>query len=360
MHAPRFKWAGSVQYARMTQYLFTPTLWYGALRSWVVPPPGHYLLPFSSWYAAGPDGSLAVPDLPEEFRYSVDCGGFRYTRAGQYPGGIFQDYLAWCKALCPAPHWVAMPDWAGLTVVSYCGWRPVHSQLLLLADVFSSKIGRLTPSQMHQMRTAFTSYAIWDCYRGAVPCWVPILQGGRDVREYAWIAHFMKPLIREMQQYYGSLEDFRVGIGSLIGRTPQQILDIVAVVAGILPGVSLHGFGMKLRHIQEMRSSFPSTIPHISSDSAEWEGQRVRGSAPGRKAWQESGMRQLAFGYYRWLPVYEEKLYAAWSRLAEFPQVSTRDPEEPDSVGPALALFLALRASLVATYQGRPEQLVDL
>lgn len=343
----------------MTKFLFLRTLWYGALRRWVRLPPGHYLLPFSSWYAASPHGYLLVPDLPEGACYSVDCGGFRYTRAGQYPFR-FLDYLNWCQALCPAPLWVAMPDWVGMTSQSYGGWRPVTSQLLMLADVFSSKIGRLAPAQLHQMRMAFASYAIWDFYRDAVPCWVPILQGGRDVSEYAWAAHFMKPLILAMQQYYGARGAFRVGIGSLIRRTPQEILDIVAAVAAILPGISLHGFGMKLRHYQGMRYDFPPSIPQVGSDSAEWEGQRVRGRVPGRKAWQESGMRQLEFGYYKWLPAYEEKLRVAWSRLASLPSVTAGNPDEPASVRVALDIFLALRASLAAAYQGRPEQFVDL
>jgi hypothetical protein len=344
----------------MTQFLFFRTLWHGALRRSVTSPPGYYLLPFSSWYAASPDGVLLVPDLPEGMRYSVDCGGFRYTRAGQYPFR-FLDYLNWCQAIQPAPLWVAMPDWVGLTSQSYSGWRPVPSQVLMLADVFSSKIGRHAPAQFHQMRTAFVSYAIWDFYRDAVPCWVPILQGGRDVSEYAWCAHFMKPLILEMQQYYGALGAFSVGIGSLLQRKPQEILDIVAAVSAILPGgLPLHCFGVKLRHYQCMRFAFPSSIPLISSDSSEWEGQRVRGIAPGRKAWQESGMPQLAFGYYRWLHIYEEKLSAAWARLSALPPVTPVCSEEPASASAALEAFLALRAYLVAAYQDRPEQLVDL
>ena len=35
------------------------------------------------------------------------------------------------------------------------------------------------------------------------------------------------PLILEMQQYYGALGAFRVGIGSLIGRTAQQVVDAI-------------------------------------------------------------------------------------------------------------------------------------
>lgn len=343
----------------MTKFLFYRTLWYGSLRRSVPLPPGPYLLPFSSWYAASPDGYLLVPGLPEGMRYSVDCGGFRYTHAGQYPFR-FLDYLNWCQALWPAPHWVAMPDWVGMTIQSYNGWRPVTSQLLMLADVFSSKIGRLAPAQIHQMRTAFASYLVWDLYRDAVPCWVPILQGGRDVGEYAWAAHFMKPLICEMQRYYGPPGEFRVGIGSIIRRTSQQIQGIVAAVATILPGISLHCFGIKLRHYQLMRAAFPSSIPEVSSDSSEWEGQRVRGSVPGRKAWQESGMRQLAFGYYKWLPIYEERLRLAWSRLAALAPMTPGSAEEPASVRAALDIFLSLRAYLAVAYQERPEQLVDL
>jgi len=357
MHAPRFFEARGVCYLHMTQFLFMRTLWYGALRRRMAPPPGHYLLPFSSWYAASPDGYLLVPTLPDGFCYSVDCGGFRYTRTGQYPFH-FLDYLDWCQALRPAPRWVAMPDWVAMTSQSYRGWRPVTSQLLVLSDVFSSKVGRLDPAQIHQMRTAFASYAVWDLHRDAVPCWVPILQGGRDVSEYAWAAHFMKPLIFEMRQYYGAA--LRVGIGSLLKRTAQEILDIVATVAAILPGISLHAFAMKLAQLQRMRSAFPSSIPEVSSDSSEWEGQRVRGSVPGCKAWQESCLPQLAFGYYKWLPVYEEKLHAAWSRLSSLLPVPPGNLQEPASVRAALDTFLALRACLAATHRERPEQFVDL
>jgi len=71
-------------------------------------------------------------------------------------------------------------------------------------------------------------------------------------------------------------------------------------------------------------------------------------------------MRQLAFGYYRWLPIYEEKLRAAWSCLSALPQVTPACSEEPASVRAALETFLTLRAYLAAAYQERPEQLIDL
>jgi hypothetical protein len=341
-------------------YSFYRTLWRGSWRKRLPPPPGVYLLPISSWYVAGPSRYLIVPTLPEGLRYAVDSGAYRYTcSSGHYPFD-FSDYLAWCQTLDPAPIWVAIPDWSGGRTAPEPTWQSVTSHFHFLAALYSAKFQRLEITHVQQIRTALMAYAVWDHFRSAVPCWVPVLQGGKTAADYVWHARLMQPLIEEMAAYYGPESPFRVGIGGLVGKSASAVLEIVAAIAAVLPGFTFHLFGWKLRALQEMPAAFPKCIAGLSSDSSQWNGQRVRGKTPGKKAWQESGLTQLAYAYCMALPSYEARLMEAWKRLQSLPSFPVPALDEDPSLLERLRVFLRMRVFLNAQFRDSPFDLVDI
>ena len=340
------------------EFQFLRTGWKGMFRrSLNVPLDGVYLLPFSSWNPRQrPDHSLVVPTLPKGIVYAVDCGGYRFTQRGGYPFHAL-DYVDWCQSLDPPPLWVAMPDWlASFPDAFPCGsTAPLP---LMLPRLYAMHLGQDTCERVAQLRTSFLAYALWDHYRDAVPQWLPTLQG-RQTSGYIWHARFLKSLFTEMQQYYGAA--FRVGIGSLATRKPQEILDIVSSIASILPGMSFQLWGVKFRTFRELKQAFPRSIPSISSDSSQWNGQRICGTQPGRKAWHESGMTQMGYAYAVALPAYEEKLRVAWDRLNSLPPVEEISHSGDDqSVVDAQKLFLSMRAILNLQFVDTPEVLLDI
>ncbi len=278
-------------------YSFYRTLWRGSWRKRLPPPPGVYLLPISSWYVAGPSRYLIVPTLPEGLRYAVDSGAYRYTRSsGHYPFD-FSDYLAWCQTLDPAPIWVAIPDWSGGRTAPEPTWQRVSSHFHFLAALYSAKFQRLEITHVQQIRTALMAYAVWDHFRSAV---------------------------------------------------------------AVLPGSTFHLFGWKLRALQEMPAAFPKCIAGLSSDSSQWNGQRVRGKTPGKKAWQESGLTQLAYAYCMALPSYEARLMEAWKRLQSLPSFPVPALDEDPSLLERLRVFLRMREFLNAQFRDSPFDLVNI
>jgi hypothetical protein len=154
----------------MTQFHFYRTLWYGALRKTLAIPPGFFLLPFSSWFAASRPGTIRVPTLPKDFTYSVDSGAYRY-RNGHYPYQPL-DYMRWCQTLHPTPQWVVMPDWFGQQPEPYrfptrslnadiYGPHPnsgttesLTSHVLFLADLSATKFQLSSATRIQQVRTS--------------------------------------------------------------------------------------------------------------------------------------------------------------------------------------------------------------
>jgi hypothetical protein len=360
----------------MTQFQFYRTLWYGALRKTLTMPSGLFLLPFSSWFSASRPGTIRLPTLPENFTYSVDSGAYRY-RNGHYPYQPL-DYMHWCQALCPAPQWVVMPDWFGQKPGLYRfptrslnadmygphpgsgRTEPLTSHLLFLADLYAAKFQLNSATRIQQVRISLMAYTLWDHYRDAVTCWVPVVQGNQ-CSDYIWHTRVLLPLIEEMQAYYGSTSAFRVGIGALTGHTPREIVEIVTTVATLLPcGVGVHLFAVKQQDFERFPACLCPSLPILSVDSSQWNGQRIRGTMPGKKAWQESGLKQLEYGYAIALPAYEAKLQAAWTRVQQLPALPPPKLEKDLELERFLELFLLLREVSNHTYQDQSDLLIQL
>jgi hypothetical protein len=361
----------------VTPFLAYRTLWHGALRRTVTLPGGFYLLPFSSWFAASHSSQIRVPELPKHCTFSVDSGAYRY-RDGQYPYHPL-DYIRWCQALNPSPEWVVMPDWFAHHPgrVPYQTWslgadmygphpgsgtrEPLPPRLLFLADLLAAMFQWQTETRVRQIRTSLMAYTLWDHYRDAVACWVPVIQGGGQLSDYIWHTRLLLPLIREMQEYYGPSSGFRVGIGALAGRSPREIVEIVTVVASLVPtGTPLHLFVVGLRDFERSPASFPSSLSVLSVDSSNWNGQRVRGKVPGRKAWQESGLTQLQYGYVVALPAYEEKLQAAWARVQRLPGLPVPSLEADQMIERFFECFQVLRDDSYHIHREPPDSLIAL
>jgi hypothetical protein len=316
----------------LTELAYYRTLWYGALRKTMDIPDGLFLLPFSSWFDVSPANWIRVPELPSKFAYAVDSGAYRYRQSG-YP---YQpsDYIAWCQALTPPPLWVVMPDWFGNLSGTYpfptrainadmYGPYPgsesvqnLTSPLFLFTDLLASAFGLHDQTSIQQIRTALMAYLLWEQSRESVPVWVPVIQGGPASTSYLWHTRLLLPLIEAMQAYYGPDSMFRVGVGALAGRRADEIATIIACLTAILPvRTRLHLFALSLRDLELFPASMPSSLSEVSIDTSQWNGERIRGKESGRKAWQESGLRQLEYGYAVALPAYEQRLYAAWERL---------------------------------------------
>lgn len=330
-------------------YQFLRTLWHGAVRSTVVIPPGFYLLPFSSWVRASPPGRLIVPTLPEHLIIAVDSGAYQETRMGEYRFS-FEDYLLWIQALRPTPTWVVIPDWVAASEWEEPIWQAFPGPLLpLLASVLASEVGRADFVSRRQLRSVLMAYAVWDRYRTTAACWVPVIQGGNAVASYLWHALLLRPLIQEMVQHYGAAT--RIGVGGLVGRKASEIMEIITALSAVFPGIAFHLFGVKLRVLQLLKAAFPPSLPWLSFDSSQWNGQRVQGTIPGSKAWKESGMTQLGYAYAIALPSYEQQLHAAWTRLQSLAPLPYTLLLEESSVAEELRIILGLR-TLFATDLG--------
>jgi hypothetical protein len=237
-------------------------------------PPVAVMLPASSWYRV----NFRRPRLPEQIReVAADCGGFVAARRWRCYRYTLAQYVAWLEAF--HPQWAAMLD--------YCCEPPLAGDPHVV--------------RRRQLQTTFRAWQIWQHYPDAPWVWVPTIQGW-EVEEYVLHAHELRPLIDEMQAYYGATRAFRVGIGTLCARaSTATIRSVVGAVAHELPGVGLHLWGVKL-------STFKAPIAlHeqvISFDSAAWNG--LFGSD--REEWRSSGLSQRAWSYSVALPRYTLKI----------------------------------------------------
>ncbi len=129
----------------------------------------------------------------------------------------------------------------------------------------------------------------------------------------------------------------------------------------LLPrGVGVHLFALKQQDFEWFLACLPSSFPLLSVDSAQWNGQRIRGTKLGKKAWQESGFKQLEYGYLRALPAYEAKLQAAWKRVQQLSALPPPKLEKDPELERFLETFLLRREVSKLTYQGHPDMLIEL
>lgn len=201
------------------------------------------LLPASSWARKG----LKKPALPAHITArAADSGGFIASRIwGEYRYSL-AEYVNWLGLW--GPQWAACMD--------YC----CEAELEVV-------------TRSRQEKTTRNAWAAWDEYKRVSWAWVPTIQG-LHVADYRQHALELKPLIEEMQAYYGDNPSWRVGIGTLCRRLDaQEINAVVQEVLAVLPGVPLHLWGVKLASLRTL-----NTQNVVSSDSAAWHGM-FRGNA---------------------------------------------------------------------------------
>jgi hypothetical protein len=234
------------------------------------------LLPASSWARYG----LKTPNLPSHVEIrAADCGGFVATKIwGDYRYTLDQ-YVEWLRSF--APVWAATMD--------YCCEDEITS-------------GNQGVVRERQEKTTANAWSAFNAYRSEAWAWVVTIQGWNP-EDYISHIQSLRPLLQEMQAYYKDNPWWRVGIGTLCARKDTgRVLEIVYAVAGELPGVPLHLWGVKL-DVLKGRRSLPEQV--ISVDSAAWNNLFFN------KAYRDLGMRQREYTYTISLPAYLRKFEAA-------------------------------------------------
>ncbi len=165
-----------------------------------------------------------------------------------------------------------------------------------------------------QLRTTAAAWEAWQTQRSAPFAWVPTVQGA-GVEDYRWHARQLRPLVDEMAAHYGPGRGFRVGIGSLVGRDARTVRAIAVVVAGELPGIPLHLWGVKQ---QAARGGLPLEVGSI--DSAAWNGQTGPKDRSRHDAWRGVEPRR-AWAYREALPRYKSEVEAAIGEAFQYPLV---------------------------------------
>lgn len=167
--------------------------------------------------------SLPVPILPDFVTHrAADCGGFVATFKW---GGIYpytpEQYVEWLYSW--HPQWAATMD--------FC----------CEDEITGGKSGIV---RERQHKTTDMACYFWQHYKAVPWVWVPTIQGW-TVEDYKRHATEMKPLVQEMQAYYGKESAFRVGIGTLCRRASAQLIrEVVFAVTAILDA-DVHLWGIK-------------------------------------------------------------------------------------------------------------------
>jgi hypothetical protein len=229
---------------------------------------------------------LRVPPLPEHVvERAADCGAFvATTRWGGHYRFSPDQYVGWLMK-----------------------WQPKWAATMDLCCVDMDENGRLVYPGKEEVRrrqqfTTEMAYFFWSCYQELPVAFCPTIQGWHP-EEYVRHAQALASLITEMFETYwdGGCTDyeqeqeesrFRVGIGSLCGRDPLLVHEIVSTVQAIIGLVPLHLWGTKLRFLQS-----PRDVGMIASmDSAVWNGlwgenhedRRQSGLSEARYCWNVS------------------------------------------------------------------------
>lgn len=233
------------------------------------------LLPASSFARKG----LRPLRLPAHLtaERAADSGGFVATLTwGDYTYTP-AEYVAWLRT------W--QPTWAA--TMDYC---------------CEPELGALDV-QHRQDRTTEQAWRFWLDYRGEPWAWVPTVQGW-TVAQYRAHARDLRPVVRAMQQHYGTASAFRVGIGTLCRRAGVGLIrDVVQAVREELPGVPLHLWGVKLTLLKQ---GVPPDV--VSVDSAAYKGLD---QARSLGAWKAHGLTQREYVYKVALPAYRERIRQA-------------------------------------------------
>jgi hypothetical protein len=167
--------------------------------------------------------------------------------------------------------------------------------------------------RLRQQFTTEMAYFFWSCYQELPPVFCPTVQGWHP-EEYVQHAQALAPLIHEMFETYwdgGSTSyeqeeessAFRVGIGSLCGRDPLLVHEIICSVQAIIGLVPLHLWGTKLQFLRSPRDS----AMIASMDSAAWNS--LWGSE--HEARRQSGLSEAQYCWQVSYPQYAKRVEAA-------------------------------------------------
>jgi hypothetical protein len=240
---------------------------------------------------------LRTPPLPEHIvERAADCGGFAATLRW---GGCYRfspdQYVGWLLKF--QPKWAATMDLC-------CVDMDEKRQL-----VYPGK----EEVERRQQFTTDMAYRFWSCYQELPVAFCPTIQGWHP-EEYVRHAQTLAPLIHEMFETYwdGGCTDyeqeeepsaFRVGIGSLCGRDPLLVHEIVSTVQAILGLIPLHLWGTKL---QFLRSPIDQSMI-TSLDSAVWNGLWGKN----HEARRQSGLSEAQYCWKVSYPSYAERVATA-------------------------------------------------
>lgn len=238
---------------------------------------------------------LRAPPLPAHVvDRGADCGGFVATvRWGGRYRFTPRQYVGWLLHL--RPRWAATMDLC-------CVNLDAHGALC--------SPGKAEVERRQQFTTEMAHY-FWTQYQHLPFALCPTIQGYHP-EEYVGHAQALAPLIREMYETYldtGWTDEeqeasaYRVGVGSLCGRSPQIVHEIVETVRSVLGYVPLHLWGTKLTFL---RSPLGQESV-ISMDSAAWTG--LWGSAHEER--RHSGLSEAQFCWATSYPRYKERIQSA-------------------------------------------------
>ncbi len=197
-------------------------------------------------------------------------------------------------------------------------WRPLWAATFDLCCVNLSEDGTLvypgiTEVQRRQRYTSDMAHLFWSCYQHIPLVWCPTLQGWHP-EEYALHAQALAPLLHEMHETYldmGCTDEeqeqqesaFRVGIGSLCGRDPMLVHEIISTVRAIIGDIPLHLWGTKLEFLRSPVA--PGIV--ASLDSAAWNGLW----GPEHEARRQSGLSEALYSWTVSYPRYAQRVAAA-------------------------------------------------
>lgn len=262
----------------------------------------HTVMLVASSFAAGEvrkygkvRGKLRIPNLPDcVTEKAADCGGFvaTFKWGGVYPYTPAQ-YVEWLHG------W--LPQWAA--TMDYCCEDEITS-------------GNPGIVRERQQKTTDMAYHFWQTYKSVPWVWVPTIQGW-TVADYQRHATEMKPLIQEMQAYYGNDSYFRVGIGTLCRRASSQMIrEVILAVTAILGDVPIHLWGVKKTTFKDS-IALPECVTSV--DSAAFNGLFGTGRNEWKHAMKPDGSyyRQTEWCLQVALPRYIEGLEDALSPIKQ-------------------------------------------
>lgn len=228
--------------------------------------------------------SIPLPRVPLQMTIrAADWGGYRVVRDWQgKPPFSPEQYVSWLSQW--QPEWAAAWDYP-------CGDTSAAESLQVVRS--------------RQDETTLMAWYFWHHYKHVQWCWTVTIQG-YTTEDYQRHAEELMPLIMKMREYYHENRAFRVGIGSLVGRKPTNVKNIIDAVARVLPAnIGFHAWGLKKKVLES-----PLGFPRVKSSDTGAYGQRFGGNIEEYKQRSEP-QREIVF--HEKLPTYTQSIYRTTS-----------------------------------------------